>query len=56
MKSKIAEILMMLSVVAVLVSGVISVWQLDFWLAGTQWILIGIVLGIYSIFLKMRNG
>lgn len=55
MKAKIAEIMMLLSVAAVLMAGVISVWQLDFWLAGTQWILIGIALGIYGIFLKMKN-
>lgn len=55
MKSKIAEVLMFFSVVAVLVSGAVSFWQLNFWLAGTQWILIGIVLGMYSIFLKMRE-
>jgi hypothetical protein len=55
MKLKLAEIAMLLSVVAVLISGVVSFWQITFWLAGTQWILIGIVLGVYGIFLKMRN-
>jgi hypothetical protein len=55
MKLKLAEIMMLLSVVAVLISGVVSFWQVSFWLAGTQWILIGIALGIYGIFLKMKN-
>ncbi len=55
MKSKLAEITMLLSVIAVLISGVVSFWQITFWLAGTQWILIGIALGIYGIFLKMKN-
>jgi len=55
MKSKIAEITMLLSVMAVLISAVVSFWQITFWLAGTQWILIGIALGIYGIFLKMKN-
>jgi hypothetical protein len=55
MKAKVAEIMMLLSVATVLISAVVSVWQMNFWLAGTQWVLIGIVLGIYGIFLKMRN-
>jgi len=55
MKSKLSELMMLLSVAAVLISGIISVWQLNFWLAGTQWILIGIVFGMYGIFLKMKN-
>ena len=55
MKSKLAEIMMLLSVIAVLISGAVSVWQMNFLLAGTQWILIGIALGIYGIFLKIRS-
>jgi len=55
MKSKLAEIMMLLSVIAVLISGAVSVWQMNFLLAGTQWILIGITLGIYGIFLKIRS-
>jgi len=55
MKLKTAETLILLSVIAVSIAAVVSVWQLNFWLAGTQWILIGIVLGIYGIFLKMKN-
>lgn len=39
------------SVLAVLVSGYVSFFQMDvFNLAGTQWMLIAIVLGIYGLF------
>lgn len=54
MKSK-SDILIALSVVAAVVSGVVSVFQTDVLsLAGTQWILIAIVLGIYGLYVKLR--
>ncbi len=56
MKLKTADIVMLFSVLTVVISGVVSVGQIELWLAGTQWILIGIVLGIYGIFLKMEKG
>jgi hypothetical protein len=53
---KYADALAALSVVAVLVAGYVNLSRVDvFKLAGTQWILIGIVLGIYAMYLRMRD-
>lgn len=52
MKSK-ANILMGLSVVAVVLAAVDFIFKMDvLTLAGTQWILIAIVFGIYALFAK----
>ena len=42
----------LLSVVAVILSGMVSIFQAELWLAGTQWMLIAIVLAIWALFLK----
>lgn len=53
---KLPDVLAALSVLSVLVAGYVSVSKADvFKLAGTQWILIGIVLGMYAMYLKMRE-
>jgi hypothetical protein len=55
---KVADILAVLSVVAVLAAAYVNVADLKeglFKLAGTQWILIGIVLGIYALYLRTRD-
>jgi hypothetical protein len=49
MASKIA---FWLSVVLVVLSAVVSLGNLQLWLAGTQWMLIAIVLGVWALFLK----
>jgi hypothetical protein len=55
MKKKTNDILMGLSVLAAVLAGYVSVFQTDFMaLAGTQWMLIAIVLAIYGIYAKMR--
>ena len=55
MKSKIDNYLIILSVAAVVVAAYVSFFKNDvFGLAGTQWILIAIVLGIYGMYAKMR--
>lgn len=52
MKSK-ANILMGLSVLAVVLAAVDFIFKMDVMtLAGTQWILIAIVFGIYALFAK----
>lgn len=54
-QKKMSDGLVWLSVAAAVVAGYVSVTQSDvFALAGTQWILIAIVLGIYGIYVKMR--
>lgn len=50
-----SDVLVWLSVIAAVVAGYVSLVQTDvFALAGTQWMLIAIVLGIYGIYAKMR--
>ena len=46
------KIAFMLSIVAVVLSAGVSLLGLNLWLAGTQWMLIAIVLGIWALFLK----
>lgn len=55
MMKKHSDILMGLSVLAVLVSGYDSLYKTDvFGLAGTQWMLIALILAVYGIYVKMR--
>lgn len=55
MKNK-SDVLVALSVVAVILAGVDFVAKTDILtLAGTQWILIGIVLGIYALYFKSKE-
>jgi hypothetical protein len=56
MKLKIADLLVALSVVAVVISGYDSLTRTDvLGLAGTQWMLIAVVLGIYGLYAKARG-
>lgn len=48
----IGKIAFALSVVAVVLSAAVSLFGMSLWLAGTQWMLIAIVLGIWALFLK----
>lgn len=41
-----------LSVVAVVLAAIVSLAHVNLWLAGTQWVLVAIVLGVWAIFLK----
>lgn len=52
MKNKmLATVAFWLSVVSLILAGIVSVTQFTIWLAGTQWILISIVLIAYALFL-----
>jgi hypothetical protein len=54
-KYKYEDILMGLSVLAVLISGYDSLYQTAvFGLAGTQWMLVALILAVYGIYVKMR--
>ena len=44
-----------LSVVALILAAVVSLFQVDLWLAGTQWILVAIMLMMYAIYLNCRE-
>lgn len=55
MKKNLSDIIIGLSLVSVVISGYVNITQENlFQLAGTQWILIGIVLGIYGLYSKIR--
>lgn len=52
---KMADAMIGLSVLTAVISGYVSVSGSDvFSLAGTQWMMIAIVLGIYALYAKMR--
>lgn len=53
---KASDWLIAVSVLAAVVSGYVSLSQNDlFGLAGTQWILVAIVLGIYGLYAKVKS-
>ncbi|MCX6761469.1 MAG: Phr family secreted Rap phosphatase inhibitor [Candidatus Moranbacteria bacterium] len=55
MMKKHSDILMGLSVLAALVSGFNFLFKADiFGLAGTQWMLIALILAVYGIYVKLR--
>ena len=41
-----------LSVAAAILAGAVSVFGMNLWLAGTQWMLIAIILAVWALFLK----
>ena len=47
-----AKVAFGLSVLAVVLAAVVSLFAVELWLAGTQWILIAIVLSVWALFLK----
>lgn len=47
-----SKLVVMLSLVALILAAVVSVFKVDLWLAGTQWMLVSIVLAIYSVYLN----
>jgi hypothetical protein len=51
--NKLADTLIILSAIAVILSGLVSLFKLNLWLAGTQWILVAIALGIYGLFVRL---
>lgn len=47
-----SRLVFVLSVIALIFAGIVSITQYTIWLAGTQWILISIVLAVYSVYLN----
>ncbi|MEA1925751.1 MAG: hypothetical protein U9M90_00695 [Patescibacteria group bacterium] len=44
-----------LSLVALVLAAAVSFFQVDLWLAGTQWILVAITLVVYAIYLNCQE-
>jgi len=51
MKMK-ANALVMLSIVAAVLSAIQSIGKVELYLAGTQWMLVAIIFGIYALYVK----
>ena len=47
-----SKLAMMLSFVALVLAALVSIFNINFWLAGTQWILISILLAVYGIYMN----
>lgn len=50
-----SKLALMLSLVALILAAIVSVFKFDLWLAGTQWMLVSIVLAVYSVYLNGCN-
>jgi len=50
-----ADSLFWLSVVALVLAALVSLFTMNLWLAGTQWILVAIVLAVYANYLNCRE-
>jgi hypothetical protein len=44
------------SILSIIMAGIVSFTQTTIWLAGTQWILIAIVLAVYAVYLDGDKG
>jgi len=51
-KKGLSTVAIALSVVAIIMAAIVNITQTTIWIAGTQWILVGIVLAIYAIYLN----
>lgn len=53
----ISNVLIALAVLTAVVAGIVSIFQLNNWyLAGTQWMLISVILGIFAIYAELKKG
>lgn len=53
---KTSDIIIIVSVITAIISGYVSMTQVNiFSLAGTQWMLIAIILGIYGLYMKLKQ-
>lgn len=51
-KNGTSKLAIILSFVALLLAALVSIFNINLWLAGTQWILISILLAVYGIYMK----
>ena len=57
MKNKmLSKLAFALSILSMIMAGIVSITQSTIWLAGTQWILITIVLAVYAVYLDGEKG
>lgn len=49
------HLLVILSLITLVLSGLVSIFEMELWLAGTQWILISIVLAVYALILSVHG-
>jgi hypothetical protein len=54
-KKGLSKLMFALSAATLVVAGVVSVFKVDIWLAGTQWILVSIVLAVYAVYLSLNG-
>lgn len=53
---KLSNVLIALAVLTAIIAGIVSVFQIENWyLAGTQWMMISIILGIFAIYAEMKK-
>jgi hypothetical protein len=50
-----SKLAFILSVVALILAALVSLFKMHLWLAGTQWILIAILFAIYAVYAKGCN-
>ena len=57
MKNKmLSKVVFILSLLSVVMAAVVSFTQTTVWLAGTQWLLIAIILAVYAVYLDDNKG
>lgn len=47
-----SKVAIWLSAAAAVLAAIVSVMQVSLWLAGTQWMLVAVILAIYAIYLN----
>lgn len=54
-KKILSSVSLWVSIATLVLAAVVSVFQVNLWLAGTQWMLVSIVSGIYAIYFGGRE-
>jgi len=53
---KLSNVLIALAVITAVIAGIVSAFQITGWyLAGTQWMMIAIIFGIFAIYAELKN-
>jgi membrane protein implicated in regulation of membrane protease activity len=51
-KNGTSKLAIILSFIALILAALVSVFNINLWLAGTQWILISVLLAVYATYMK----
>lgn len=51
-KKTLSSAAIILSIIAIVMAAIVNITQTTIWIAGTQWILIAITLGVYAVYLN----